>query len=210
VTLRAAIFLVAALAGPALADEKLALQIFVTEADGAPVADRATIATLVEEVGQLFHGSGLCFSIDLHPLPKSADLLTVRDRHAFAKLALDRAINIFLVRSIKDPDPDSSTVRAAARAGRTPSGWLNGAEIPRPGRAPDLYLVVRIDAGAKGFAHELGHFFGEGHSAAPDNLMSYSLDRTRFDEHQLRTFRARAAKHFREGTLTTGGTCPSR
>lgn len=50
-------------------------------------------------------------------------------------------------------------------------------------------------------AHETGHFLGAGHHRDPDNIMSYSPTRHRFDEAQARVFRARARRYLRTGEL---------
>jgi hypothetical protein len=194
------------------ADLRLPLVLHITRADGAPVIDRAEAARFVAEVNRLYRPAGICFALlEVRDLDRSADLATVRDRVALRAHLVPRAINVFILRSIRDPDPDASTFRAAARAGREPSGWLNGAHIAAPGRVPSTYLIVRAGAGPTTLAHELGHFLGEGHHPAAGNVMSYSLDREHFDEDQIRTFRrfaegvqARAARGARVRCLSRG------
>lgn len=125
-----------------------------------------------------------------------------RARHRLARRHVDRHINAFFVDAIRDRWPSRATARAAARVGRTPSGWLGGAHIPKPSRRPGSYVIVlamrqRPEGVAIGLSHELGHVLGAPHHRDPANIMSYGARRTGFDESQLRLFRQRAGRLLR-------------
>lgn len=181
-------------------DLRLPLVVHLLRDDGEPVLDRDALPRFVAEVNRLYAPAGICFALDgIRDLDRDANLATVRDRLALRAHLVDGAINVFIAASIRDPDPDATTARAAARAGRTPSGWLNGAHIEAPDRVPSTYLLVRAEAGPTTLAHELGHLLGEGHHPEAGNIMSYSLERTRFTDEQLRTFRLFARRELRRG-----------
>jgi hypothetical protein len=194
------------LAGPLSAapveapDLRLPIVVHLLRADDAPVLPRAEAERFVVEVNRLYAPANLCFALqEIRDLDVDADLETVRDRVALRAHLVPRAINVFLVRSMRDPEPDITTVRAAARVGREPSGWLNGAQVTAPGQIPATYLIVRAGTGPTTLAHELGHLLGEGHHAGEGNIMSYGLDRHDFDAAQLRTFRALARRELQHG-----------
>src|SRR5262249_27553617 len=144
---------------------------------------------------------------EVRVLDHNADLETVRERLDFARHTVPHAVNVFLLRSIRDPDPSASTARTAARFGREPSGWLTGAHTPVPGQQPPAYLILRLGAGPTSLAHELGHFLGEGHHPGEDNIMGYGLERRRFTPEQLETFRVFARRELRSGALTPAERC---
>ena len=56
-------------------------------------------------------------------------------------------------------------------------------------------------------AHELGHFFGNGHSSVPDNLMSYTRSggKAFLDDAQVARVHAFATKLLAAGRLTDVG-----
>lgn len=181
---------------------RLPLVVHVSRDDDEPVVTRTELERVVAEVNALYRPAGICFALDaVRDLAQGGNLETVRDRVQLRSYLVPRAVNVFLLAAIRDPDPDASTFRAAARAGRKPSGWLNGGHIEAPGRLPATYLIIRAAAGATTLAHELGHFLGEGHSGAAGNIMSYDLERRAFDAAQVRTFRAFARREIAKGTV---------
>lgn len=189
-------------------DIKLPLVVHVLHGDGVPIASAEDIDAMVSVVNQIYADAGICFGVtEVRERAQSADFTTFRERRALKKFVVPRAINVFILRTIKDPSPSESTIRATARVGRTPSGWLRGAEIPAKGKRPDVYLLVKLDAGAPTLAHELGHFLGAGHHPDPDNLMSYGSGRSWFDAKQHRSFRAAARRQLRARTLSSAKTC---
>jgi hypothetical protein len=170
----------------------LALIIHLTTVDGAPVASRDEALAIVRSVNELYRDSDVCFVPRIEPNSRNGDLVTHRDRRAFVADAQPGALNVFVVRSIRDEEPSPSTQKAAQRAGRQASGWLNGAEIPAPRLHPPTYLLVRLGAGANTMGHELGHLLGEGHHPDPANLMSYGTERHTFDAAQRHRMHRRA------------------
>ncbi|MCC7000328.1 MAG: hypothetical protein IT370_37360 [Deltaproteobacteria bacterium] len=189
-------------------DIKLPLVVHVLHGDGVPIASADDIDAMVSVVNRIYADAGICFGVtEVREHAQSADFTTYRERRALKKFVVARAINIFLLRTIKDPSASESTLRALARVNRAPSGWLRGAEIPAKGKRPDVYLLVKLDAGAPTLAHELGHFLGAGHHADPDNLMSYGSGRAWFDARQHRSFRAAARRQLRARTLAPARTC---
>jgi len=187
---------------------RLPVVVHMARADGAALAGEPEAAQMIEIVNQIYDGSGVCFALaEVREVARDADLVSYRDRRILKKFVVPRAINVFVVRSIKDPSPSDATRRASARVGREPTGWLRGAEIPAVGKRPEVYLLVTLTAGAPTLAHELGHFLGAGHHPDPDNLMSYGSGRNGFDDKQFRTFRAHARGELRKGALKAATSC---
>ncbi len=177
--------------------------VHVTRLANQPIASETQVRELIAAVNQSYAGSDVCFVVQaIRSDDGVAELVTYRHRRAFRRSLVTRAINVFLVHSIKDPSTSESTARALARVGRKASGWLAGAEIPAPRRKPSRYLIVTFSSGALTLAHELGHFLGEGHHKDPANLMSYGLERKSFDLKQLAAFGKRARREFKSGSLT--------
>jgi hypothetical protein len=104
---------------------------------------------------------------------KHAQLETAEDRDALADLLESRVINVFIVASLRDVD-DPTRLRGGVR-------WRLRRNVSKD------YVIVAAGAFASTLAHELGHFFGNGHSQVVDNIMSYKrLDpaAVAFDEAQ--------------------------
>lgn len=88
-----------------------------------------------------------------------ARLETRADRDALSKELAKGVVNVFVVASLRDVD-DPSRLRMGVH-------W-------RPkGDERKHYVIVAASAQPTTLAHELGHFFGNGHSKVRDNLMSY-------------------------------------
>ena len=90
----------------------------------------------------------------------------------------------------RDAQPPEFDERSADRTWRVRSKAVES-------RAEESVLLTRFLAV---LAHELGHFFGNGHSDVPDNLMSYSrtggrvfLDETQIDRIHMFSMRFLAA-----------------
>lgn len=171
-------------------------------AEGVDV-DRAFAERALAEAEALFAPAGFGFYVeDFRAVPATFALLDdVRERRALRRHFERRKINVFVVDRIMDPVASAATVRAAAREGRAPIGWLSGAHIPSGGRVPDTYLVLAARTRLWSLSHELGHFFGAPHHRDPANIMSYGVERRSFDERQYRTFRARGARYLRSRAL---------
>ena len=68
-------------------------------------------------------------------------------------------------------------------------------------------IILSAAAPATVLAHELGHFFGNGHSSVPDNLMSYTRSggKAFLDDAQVARVHAFATKLLAAGRLTDVG-----
>ncbi|MCB9591531.1 MAG: hypothetical protein H6719_02255 [Sandaracinaceae bacterium] len=143
-----------------------ALPISVTTAleGGEPVVDDAWIAGQVENANTIFSPHGVTFRVvERHTMPEAhARLENRRDRHALGHLQHPQRIDVFLVRSLRDVDE--------------PERMRQGVHWRPRGDAFDArahLVIVSSIAGPTVLAHELGHYFGNGHSDVPGNIMSY-------------------------------------
>ena len=107
------------------------------------------------------------------------------DRDALAPLVERNVIDVFVVAALEDVDEPGRYRKGVA--------WTSKPDGKR-------FLIVSKIAPRTVLAHELGHFFGNGHSDVPDNLMSYSrtggrvfLDETQIDRIHLFSRRFLAA-----------------
>lgn len=142
----------------------LPLSIAVAEEDGQPVRDEAWIDAQLAEAERLFSQAGV-------HLRKAASkklgatfarLETRSDRDALAGELEKGKINVMVVASLRDVD-DPSLLRMGVH-------WRPRSNLKKH------YVIVAASALPSTLAHELGHFFGNGHSKVVNNVMSY--DRT--------------------------------
>jgi hypothetical protein len=164
--LAAALFFLA-LPSPALAAEPipaLPVSVAVATESGKPAQGGAWIDAQLAEAERLLGGAGVHLQkAALRALPESfAHLETRRDRDALTAQLQPGVINVFVVASLRDVD-DPSLHRMGVH-------WQ-----PR-GTPRRHYVIVAASALPSTLAHELGHFFGNGHSAVKNNLMSYDRD----------------------------------
>lgn len=150
----------------------------------AAVTD-AWITEQLEQANALFAPHRVGFVLDARvALPEEhATLETRRDRHALGALLDPARIDVFVVRSLRDID-DPTLLRRGVH-------W-------RPaGRPGAHFVVVSAISGPTVLAHELGHYFGNPHSATPGNIMSYDRGQVPpfFDDAQARRI-ARSAQRF--------------
>lgn len=135
--------------------------------DGAPIVDTAWIDKRLAIADTRFARAKIRFvrtKTSRQQLAKtSADIMTVGQRHALARLApTDGRIHIFVVDDLADKD----------RKGGLISGvhWhYAGGKRKWRGRR---YILVSRQSHIDTLAHELGHFFGLSHTRKKHTLMS--------------------------------------
>lgn len=147
----------------ARADESifgLSFTIATQESSDAHVVDDAWVHAQIAEANRLFQPLGTRFRwVYEKALPDAnASMHTRTDRDALTPLT-ERSgfVDVFLVRELEDVD-DPGTYRRGVC-------WT--------GRGGKRFIILSQIAGPSVLAHELGHFFGNGHSPIDDNLMSY-------------------------------------
>jgi hypothetical protein len=157
-----------------------------------PVQDDAWIDAQIAVAGRLFGSFGVHFQkTSSRPLdPRFARLETRQDRDALAQELTPGAISVFVVGSLRDVD-DPSLYRMGVH-------WRPNADMKKH------YVIISADARESSLAHELGHFFGNGHSNIENNLMSYrrtSEDLLFFDAVQARKIKNFARIYLRTKEL---------
>jgi hypothetical protein len=161
VALVAPILLVfAARAGIAHAEDTFGLAVAIASVDGAPVQSDAWVDAQIAEANRLYVPLGirLRWSMQKPLAARFSALESRRDRDALAPETEPRVISVFVVSSLRDVDDPS-----LHRMGVT---WR-----PSPG---STYIILAATARPTVLAHELGHYFGNGHSTVVNNLMSYA------------------------------------
>ncbi len=181
-------------ARPATAEDRtFGLAVHVAEPDGIPARPDAWMDAQIAEAERLFAPVGVRFRWTVRTIGKRelAQLETRADRDALGSAAVPGLINVFLVSSLRDVDEPSRMRMGVC--------WTQSVTRRR-------YLVVSASARPSVLAHELGHFFGNGHTTVMNNLMSYERDGAEvfLDETQKRRIEAYAAM-FAQGPLTLLG-----
>ena len=183
---------------PAVATLPLSLAVAVE--GGEPVQDAAWLDGQMAEVERLLGASGVRFRRGtVRPLRvSSARLETAADRDDLAPFCEERAVNVFVVASLRDVD-DGVSVRRGVH-------W-------RCRRHPATrYVIVSSIAGPSVLAHELGHYLGLGHSPVRDNLMSYQRSGAPvfLDAAQARAIRSSARAVVASGEVSAAVVGPER
>jgi|GEM_PF-1193702 len=145
---------------PAAALVRIPVSIAVVQRDGAPVVAERWLTERVETANRIYAVCGVEFVVAATRAldARHADLVTRADRHALGAAMEPRVANVFVVASLRDVDAE---------------GFRQGVHW-RPARRPGAhFVIVSADSGPSTLAHELGHFFGNGHSSVRGNLMSY-------------------------------------
>jgi hypothetical protein len=134
----------------------------IAAVEGRRVQDGAWQAAELAEAERLYAPLGVRFRVVSErtlAIPRP-DLETRADRDALATECAPKVINVFVVASLRDVDDGVSARRGVHwRSSRHPT---------------QRYIIVSSIAGPNVLAHELGHYFGNGHSTVVDNLMSYN------------------------------------
>lgn len=185
--LAASLALSVAASTPARAAETFGVSFAIAEEEKLPVQPDAWLDAQLASAEKLFGPIGVHFRWTLRKAlaPEHAHLETRHDRDVLEKQLEAGVINVFIVASLRDVD-DPSLMRMGVC-------WRRGNE-GKP------YLVVSATARPTVLAHELGHFFGNPHSATPNNVMSYTRtgEDVFFDDAQMRTIRTWAKRHVAE------------
>lgn len=151
------------------------------DGDGQPVVDDCLVATQVRQARRLLkpHGIEVRWT-ERRELPRGhARLEDADDRDDLAVFHQKKVINVMIVERLRDKD-DPKKFRMGVR-------WRLRRDLRKD------YIIVAASAVPTVLTHELGHFFGNGHSQVVDNVMSYKRenpDRIAFDERQGAKMRA--------------------
>jgi hypothetical protein len=154
----------------------------VAESDGVPVRDDAWIDAELARAEELFgpHGVHVKRASRRAMGDEHTRMVTRADRDGLAPLVQPGVINVFVVESLKDVD-EADRMRFGVH-------WRL---LSRP---TTRYVILSSAAPVTVLAHELGHYFGNPHSAVPDNVMSYVRTGAEifFDAAQIATIRRTA------------------
>jgi hypothetical protein len=137
------------------------ISIAVALEDGKPVKDDAWITQQIDDANELYAPTRVRFRWTLRrEIPAAfATMHTRADRDSLAPLVEKNVIDVFVVGALEDVDEPGRYRKGVAWTSKP-----NGAR----------FLILSGAAPRTVLAHELGHFFGNAHSAVPDNLMSYT------------------------------------
>lgn len=172
----------------------LPLSLTVARHEDAPVVDDDWLREQVANANALFRPHGVGFRVvERHAMDAShARLENRRDRHALGHLMNPQRVDCFFVLSLRDVD-DPSRYRQGVH-------WRpRGDDFPRRAH----FVIVSSIAGPTVLAHELGHYFRNGHSDTPGNIMSYERGDGPpfFDRQQGRRIRFELRRYLRRGEL---------
>jgi hypothetical protein len=170
----------------------LPLSIAVASRDGVAVVDDAWLREQVARAVQLLgeHGVHVGLARRRALAAEHAALETAADRDALAAHVEAKVINVFVVATLRDVD-DPTRLRMGVR-------WRLRKNLRKD------YVIVAASAMPTTLAHELGHYFGNGHSFVRNNVMSYLRDEgavVRFDAEQGRRMREVARGLLARGVL---------
>jgi len=175
----------------------IGLSIAIAHADDgrAPAQTDAWVDAQIAEANRLFAPAGVAFrwTTTRTASEHAVHVETRADRDAIGDGpgALDAGVvNVTIAGSLRDVDE--------------PGRMRMGVCWQRSDDASRRYVILSASAKPMVLAHELGHFFGNGHTQVPNNLMSYvhpDPSLTAFDEAQLARVRARANAAVAAGLL---------
>ena len=160
--------------GARVTDVTFPISIAVAVEDGAPAATDAWISTQIDDANDLYGPLGIRFRWTLRREISAdhAQMHSRGDRDALAPLVEKNVIDVFVVAALEDVDEPGRYRKGVA--------WTSKPDGKR-------FIILSKIAPRTVLAHELGHFFGNGHSDVADNLMSYSRTggRVFLDEAQI-------------------------
>ena len=160
--------------------------------EGAPVVDACFVATQVREAQRLLKPHGVLVRwTERRTLPKGhARLEDAEDRDDLAVYHREKVINVMIVDRLRDKD-DPKRFRMGVR-------WRLRRDLRKD------YVILAASAVPTVLTHELGHFFGHGHSPVVDIVMSYERenpDRVAFDARQGAKMRATVRRYLKTGKV---------
>jgi hypothetical protein len=143
---------------------KLALALHVAAAEGEPVADDAQLAEWLSEAERLMSPHGVTVGkVESLVLPgEMARIENALERDALAAELHPKVVNAFIVERLRDIDKPDRYIQGVR--------WRNRKNLSKD------YVIVSAHASPTTLTHELGHFFGNGHSRVVNNIMSYERD----------------------------------
>lgn len=175
-------------------DVTFPISIAVATEDGIPARDDAWVAAQIDEANELYAPTGIRFRWTLRrEIPSAhARIHTRADRDALAPLVEKNVIDVFVVAALEDVDEPGRYRKGVA--------WTSKPTNKR-------FLILSGEAFPKVLAHELGHFFGNGHTIVPDNLMSYvrTGGRVFLDDAQVERIQSFAERFLATGRLPDVG-----
>ena len=161
---------------------------------GAPARDDAWISAQIADASALYDPLGVHFRWTLRKemSPSHAQMHSRDDRDALAELVEKNVIDVFVVAALEDVDEPGRYRKGVA--------WTSKPTNKR-------FIILSAAAPPAVLAHELGHFFGNGHSDVPDNLMSYSRTggRVFLDEAQVERIHLFSSRFLASGRLPDVG-----
>lgn len=142
----------------------LPLAISIALENNQPVRNDDWIDAQIAEAAALFSLCGVSFKKAQSRTMDSryAHLQTRKDRDALKEEMAKGHINVMVVNTLKDVD-DPSLYRMGVH-------WRPQSDLKKH------FVIVAASAMQTTLAHELGHFFGNGHSSVKNNVMSYDRD----------------------------------
>ena len=170
----------------------LPLKVAVATWKGKPVVSDAWIEQQVSRAQELLapHQVRIALAGKTALPERYAQLEDAEDRDALAAELSPRVINAFVVQSLRDVD-DPKRTRMGVR-------WRLRRNVSKD------YVIVAASALPSTLCHELGHYFGNGHSQVVNNVMSYKRDdpaALRFNKRQGKRMRQVAWKLLARGRL---------
>lgn len=170
------------------------IAITVAAENGAPARDDAWIAQQIDDANSLYRPLDVRFRRTQRKEMSAAhaQMHTRGDRDTLGALMEKNVIDVFVVAALEDVDEPGRYRKGVA--------WTQRSTGAR-------YIILSAAAPRTVLAHELGHFFGNGHSSVPDNLMSYTRTggKVFLDEAQVARVHAFATKFLAAGRLADVG-----